>query len=215
MDEGGTRIRAGTGDSKSPADIYTRVLKFHCGIFEFLGFTKFHELSTSLEGRKPGISYRFNKCFKIKPERIREGGRGGETGGTSTNTATGDARPLALAHARAQRRHARPTWQPAPLGALVLGGMSVPESAEAPSTRAGPGRWTTVLRLDAGYIPGHSRCVRGVCFKRNETKIAFMGWSMGATQLYSAPLKQGDKESRKRKQVAAARQTASHWRGMS
>ena len=61
-------------------------------------------------------------------------------------------------------------WQPAPLGALVLGGMSVPESAEAPSTRAGPGRWTTVLWLAAGYIPGHSRCVRGVCFKRNETK---------------------------------------------
>ena len=29
--------------------------------------------------------------------------------------------------------------------------------AEAPSTRAGPGRWTTVLRLDAGYILGHSR----------------------------------------------------------
>ena len=42
----------------------------------------------------------------------------------------------------------------------------MPESAEAPSTRAGPGRWTKVLWLDAGYIPGHSRCVRGVCFKR-------------------------------------------------
>ena len=48
--------------------------------------------------------------------------------------------------------------------------MSAPESAEAPSTRAGPGRWTTVLRSHVGYIPGRSRCVRGVCFKRNETK---------------------------------------------
>ena len=30
-------------------------------------------------------------------------------------------------------------------------------TAEAPTTRAGPGRWTTVLWLDAGYILGHSR----------------------------------------------------------
>ena len=48
--------------------------------------------------------------------------------------------------------------------------MSAPESAEAPSTRAGPGRWTTVLRSHVGYIPGRSRCVRGVCFKRKQTK---------------------------------------------
>ena len=30
-------------------------------------------------------------------------------------------------------------------------------TAEAPSTRAGAGRWATVLRLVAGYILGHSR----------------------------------------------------------
>ena len=30
-------------------------------------------------------------------------------------------------------------------------------TAEAPSTRAGPGRRATVFRLDAGYILGRSR----------------------------------------------------------
>ena len=53
---------------------------------------------------------------------------------------------------------AETTQQPAPLGALVLGEMSVPEPAEAPTTRVGLGRWTSVLWLDAGYIHGHS-CV--------------------------------------------------------
>ena len=48
--------------------------------------------------------------------------------------------------------------------------MGAPESAEAPSTRAGPGRWTTVLRSRVGYIPGRSRCVRGVCFKRKRKR---------------------------------------------
>ena len=47
MDEGGRAYGQVRGIRKSPTGIYTRVLKFHCGAFEFLGFTKFHELSTS------------------------------------------------------------------------------------------------------------------------------------------------------------------------
>ena len=46
--------------------------------------------------------------------------------------------------------------QPTPLGASVLGGMGAPEPAEALTTRAGPGRWTTVLWLVAGYILARS-----------------------------------------------------------
>ena len=52
---------------------------------------------------------------------------------------------------------AETTQQPAPLGALVLGGMGAAEPAEAPTTRTGPGWWTTVLWLVAGYIHDHSR----------------------------------------------------------
>ena len=52
---------------------------------------------------------------------------------------------------------AETTQQPATLGASVLGGMSVPEQLLRHQQPAGPGRWTTVLWLVAGYILGHSR----------------------------------------------------------
>ena len=85
-------------------------------------------------------------------------------------------------------------------------------TAEAPSTRAGAGRWgygpTAARRIHPRSLP----CVRGVCFKRNETKrhhqpapvpvdgLRSYGWSPDTSSV--APVCEGALLQTKRNETA-------------